>query len=138
MNPTPNSQESLIETTATAPVAPAAHAIAEPISTTVPMIIYVLYLVNLLIPLTGVVGIIMAYINKGDAPEVLKSHYQYAIRTFWIGILYGFVGIILTTILIGWLILLFTVIWLIVRCIKGIQLLGKQQPVPNPTSWMFG
>lgn len=108
-----------------------------PISTTVPMIIYVLYLANFLIPFTGLVGVIMAYINKGDG-NYLDSHYQFQIRTFWIGLLYAIVGAILTMIVIGWLIIIFYIIWLIIRVVKGFKYLGKQQEIPNPTSWMFG
>ncbi len=39
--------------------------------------------------------------------------------------------------MIGFLILLFVLIWLIVRCIKGMQHLDRNEPVPNPTTWMF-
>ena len=117
--------------------APSAQAPATEISTTVPTIIYVLFLANILVPFAGLVGVIMAYINKGD-DNFLQSHYQFQIRTFWIGLLYAVIGILLTAILIGWLILLFTVIWLIIRCVKGFKYLGKQQPMPEPTSWMFG
>lgn len=108
-----------------------------PVSTTAATIIYVLYLANILIPFTSLVGVIMAYINKGDG-NFLDSHYQFQIRTFWIGILYIVIGVLLMFIFIGYLILLFTVIWLIVRAAKGLKYLGKQEPVPNPTSWMFG
>ncbi len=108
-----------------------------PVSTTAATIIYVLYLANILIPFTSLVGVIMAYINKGDG-NFLDSHYQFQIRTFWIGLLYIVIGILLMFIFIGYLVLLFTVIWLIVRAAKGLKYLGKQEPVPNPTSWMFG
>ncbi len=100
-------------------------------------IIYILYLVSVIVGLTGLVGLVMAYINKGEAPEWLKSHYQFLIRTFWIGLLYGVIGLILTTLIIGIAVLLFVLVWWIVRCVKGMQLLDKQQPHPNPTTWMF-
>lgn len=108
-----------------------------PVSTTIPMIIYVLYLANLVIPFTALVGIIMAYINKGDG-NFLDSHYQFQIRTFWIGLLYALIGALLTLIVIGWLVLLFYLIWLIIRCVKGFKYLNKQEPMPDPTSWLFG
>ena len=107
------------------------------INTTVPMIIYALYLANFVIPFTALVGVIMAYVNKGD-DNFLQSHYQFQIRTFWIGLLYFIIGATLTLILVGWLILLFYAIWLIIRCIKGFKYLNSQEPIPNPTSWMFG
>ncbi len=100
-------------------------------------IIYVLYLVALVLPLTGIIGVVMAYINKSDAPEWLKSHYQFQIRTFWIGAIYMFVGAILAILLIGYLVLLFWVVWLIVRSIKGLMTLNQNQAHPNPTGWLF-
>jgi uncharacterized membrane protein len=110
------------------------------ISTIVPTIIYVLYLANFVLHFTGLIGVILAYINKGD-DNFLQSHYQFQIRTFWIGILYLIVGIIFfmfTYGVIGFLVYIFFLIWLIVRCVRGFKYLGKQQPIPKPTSWMFG
>lgn len=100
-------------------------------------IIYILYLVSLVLGITGLIGLVMAYINKGDAPEWLKSHYQWQIRTFWMGLLYTVIGLITTSILIGFLILLLNLIWFIVRCVKGLSALEKQQPPANPTSWLL-
>lgn len=100
-------------------------------------LVYILYLVSLLVGITGLVGVIMAYINKKDAPEWLQSHYQFQIRTFWIGMLYGFIGMLTTVILVGFLILVFWLVWFIMRCVKGMKALDSNQPVENPTSWMF-
>ena len=100
-------------------------------------IIYILYLVGIIFGITGIIGVIMAYINKTDAPEWLKSHYQFQVRTFWIGLLYLIIGGILTLAVIGYLVFPFYVIWLIVRCAKGIKALDNKQAHPNPTGWMF-
>jgi uncharacterized membrane protein len=101
------------------------------------LIVYILYLASLVVGVTGLVGVIIAYVVKGDAPEWLKSHYSFLIRTFWIGLLIGFIGGVLTFVLIGFLILLFLLVWWIVRCVQGLNLLSKNQPVPNPQTWMF-
>ena len=101
-------------------------------------LIYILYLVALVLGITGLVGLIMAYVKKGDAPDWLKSHYQFQIRTFWISVLYTIIGVVTTPIIIGFAILLFTLIWWIVRCVKGMQAIGRGEAHPNPTSWMFG
>jgi uncharacterized membrane protein len=101
-------------------------------------IIYILYLVNIVVPFTGLVGVIMAYLNQKDADEMLKTHFRFQIRTFWIGLLYIFIGALLSVVLIGYLVLLFYVVWLIVRCVKGMQALDKNEALPNPVSWMFG
>lgn len=108
-----------------------------PISTSTPKLIYILFLANIIIPFLGLIGVVIAYINKADAPEFLQTHYQFQIRTFWIGILYFFIGAVLTLVLIGYLIILFTVVWIIIRCVKGMKYLDAGQAHPNPTSWMF-
>jgi len=99
--------------------------------------VYILYLVGIIFGITGIIGVIMAYINKGDSPDWLKSHYQFQIRTFWIGALYLFVGILLSLVLIGYLILIFWIVWLIIRCVKGMKSLDLKETHPNPTGWMF-
>ena len=100
-------------------------------------LVYILYLVSLLIGITAIVGLIIAYVNRDDAPGWLQSHYRFQVRTFWIGALYMFVGILLLQFLIGLLILLFFIFWLIVRCAKGIKYLDKEEAYPDPGSWMF-
>ena len=101
-------------------------------------IIYILYLISLVVGITGLVGVVMAYIYRGDAPDWMQSHYRFLVRTFWIGLLYAVVGMLLTPIFVGFLILLFWVIWLIIRCVKGMQYLERRAPHPDPGTWMFG
>jgi uncharacterized membrane protein len=100
-------------------------------------IVYILYMVGVVFGITGIIGVVMAYINKDDAPEWLKTHYQFQIRTFWIGALFMILGGILSIILIGWFVLLFWVVWLIVRSIKGIKALDSEQAIENPKRWFF-
>jgi uncharacterized membrane protein len=100
-------------------------------------LIYILYLVSIVLGLTSIIGLIMSYINKGDAPEWLKSHYQFLIRTFWIGLLYGLISMILMAVVIGFFLMLAVLVWFIVRCVKGMKLLDEGKPHPNPTGWMF-
>ena len=47
------------------------------------------------------------------------------------------VGILSAFVLIGFPILLFNVIWMIVRCAKGIKYSSNSQPYPNVTSWLW-
>jgi len=100
-------------------------------------IIYILYLVGVVFGITGLIGVVMAYINRAEAEDWLKSHYQFQIRTFWIGALFLFIGALLSVVLIGYLVILFWVVWLIVRCVKGMKSLDQRQAHPNPTGWMF-
>lgn len=100
--------------------------------------VYILYLLSLFLPFLSIVGVVIAYVFKGNAGEVLRSHYRFQIRTFWMWFLYACIGLALTLVFIGWLILLFVFIWLLVRCIVGLKCLYERKPVPNPGSWMFG
>ena len=100
-------------------------------------LVYVLYLVSLLVGITGLIGLIMAYVNKSEASDVEAAHYRYQIRTFWIGLLYAFVGALTAAIGIGILILLFVLVWWIIRCVKGLSQMGKNQPPENVASWLF-
>ncbi|WP_333609130.1 DUF4870 family protein [Arsukibacterium sp.] len=100
-------------------------------------LVYILYLVGLIFGITGIIGVIMAYVNKDDGPDWLQSHYRFQIRTFWMGLLFMIVGGILLIVLIGWFIYLFWVVWLIIRCIKGLKQLDLQQPVKDEKTWMF-
>lgn len=104
----------------------------------VPQIIYVLYLAGLITAnVTLLIGVIMAYVYRGDAPLWLKEHYRYQIRTFWIGLLYSIIAFVLTLIAVGVLIWPLLMVWLIVRCVIGLRGLRRGQPPANPTSWLW-
>ena len=100
-------------------------------------LVYILYLVGLVFGITGIIGVIVAYVNKGDGPEGLQSHYSFQIRTFWMGFVFLLVGSILSVVLIGWLVILFWIVWLIIRCVKGLKQLELQQPLQDEKTWMF-
>jgi len=100
-------------------------------------IVYILYLVGIIFGITGIIGVVMAYINRSDSPEWLRSHYQFQIRTFWIGALYILIAILLKFVIVGYLVLLFWIIWLIIRCVKGMKSLDQKETHSNPTSWLF-
>ncbi|MDH3644854.1 MAG: hypothetical protein OES38_22305 [Gammaproteobacteria bacterium] len=100
-------------------------------------IIYVLYLAGFVLGITPLIGVVMAYMAKGSAPEWLVTHYRYQIRTFWIGFLYSVVSALLTVILIGFLGLLAVAVWMIIRCVKGFQAADRGEPIENVESWLF-
>ncbi|MGB0237424.1 MAG: DUF4870 family protein [Cycloclasticus sp.] len=100
-------------------------------------VVYILYLAGIIFGLTGIIGVVMAYINKREAPDWLQTHYQFQIRTFWIGLLYVLIGMVSSVILIGYLVLLFWVVWLVIRCVKGMKSLDQKEAHPDPASWLF-
>jgi len=97
-------------------------------------VIYILYLAHI-VPVTPIVGLVLAYVERGSAPAWLQSHYLFQIRTFWIGLLYSVVSLVLCVILIGFPLLLATWIWFIVRCAVGLSRLMRSEPYPTPESW---
>lgn len=101
------------------------------------LVVYILYLVSLVTGFTAIVGVIMAYVYKDNAPEWLRSHYVNAIHVFWKGLLYTVISGLLCLVLIGFLLLFVVLIWFIVRCVKGIVGVNNRQPYPNPSSWAF-
>jgi uncharacterized membrane protein len=109
----------------------------EPGTTNV-QVIYILYLVSIAIGLTAIIGIVIAYINRGKSQPWLETHYTFAIRTFWIGLLYALISVVLMFLVIGFLTGLATAIWFIARCIIGLQAVGRNEPIKNPQSWLLG
>lgn len=101
-----------------------------------PLIVYVLYLVGLAVPLTGLIGLIMAYVAKGGAPAWVQSHYRWLIRTFWIGLLWAVLAGATLFIFVGYVIGLASLIWYIIRVVKGFVALQKKQPVADPATWL--
>jgi uncharacterized membrane protein len=100
-------------------------------------IIYILYLVGLIVGVTSIVGVIMAYVHRSEAAYWVQSHYQLQIRTFWIGVVYGLICMVTSFILIGYLLMLAMLVWWIVRCAKGLRLASMGMPYDNPTSWLW-
>ena len=105
---------------------------------TMPLVVYALYLAGLMSAgMTSVVGVILAYVSKDAAPEWLRSHYVFQIRTFWLSLLFSVVGLVLLPVGIGVVILGAVWIWIAVRCILGLSWLLKGQAYPTPRNWMI-
>lgn len=102
-----------------------------------PTIISLLYLAGFVLGITGLIGLILAFVWKGEPHEAWEdSHYQYLINTFWIGLAGSIVGIILTIVLIGILILFAVAALVIVRSVLSLIKAQKREPMPNPGTWL--
>ncbi len=106
-------------------------------ATTPAVVVYALYLASIVSGLTALVGVVVAYLYRGKGPAWLDTHFTFQIRTFWMLLLYSLLGAALTLVLIGWLVLLFVLVWLLVRCVRGIQFVSRSQPYPNPETWLW-
>ena len=108
-------------------------------NTQLALVVYILYFTSYVIGITALVGVVIAHVQIGSTTDpMLRSHYQWQIRTFWIGVLYFTIGVVLCVVLVGILVLLFWFIWTLVRTVKGVLALNENRPIANPTSWLFG
>lgn len=109
-----------------------------PVSTGVAKIIYVLYLLGVVTFGSAlVIGVVMAYVYKDDAPDWLRTHYELQIRTFWIGLLYCIIAGVLALLLIGFLLFLLIGLWVIIRSVKGLRYVDQNMAYPDPRTWLF-
>ena len=100
-------------------------------------LIYIGYLLSVVVGITALIGVVMAYVNRPEAEGWVRDHYTFLIRTFWIACAYFSVGFVLSFVLIGIPLMILAVIWWIVRCVQGLSYAAKEQPSPTPQSWLF-
>jgi len=98
-------------------------------------LVYVLYLASFVLGVTAIVGVVFAYVNRGQSDDWVETHYTYLIRTFWIGLLYFAVGGFLAIFIIGVFVLFGVAVWVIVRCVIGLQKAARAEPIADPQSW---
>ncbi len=95
---------------------------------------------------TGVVALIIANLAEIKAAEWIRTHYQFQMRTFWIG-----VAPAILTYVIGMVLLrryhldplaMFAVVmpvlaWTTARVATGFNHLLNSRPYPNPKTWLI-
>lgn len=128
-----------------------------------PLIVALLYLLNIFLGFSVFVGLILAYIwrSEDQALDWERTHYTYLIRTFWIG------AGVMVLLFVVWLAMFFgtfvehagqdgpppagfvmaflggmalfmlTAVWFCVRAVLSIVKSGSQQPMPHPQTWLF-
>ncbi|MDF1835741.1 MAG: hypothetical protein P1U62_12800 [Alteraurantiacibacter sp. bin_em_oilr2.035] len=129
-----------------------------------PLIVGLLYLLNIFLRFSVFVGLILAYVWRGEegTQDWERTHYTYLIRTFWIGLaimavigavwLLMFISMATTgqfsgagdaepevflTMIIGMILAIVGMIWFCLRAILSIVKAGGQQPMPRPETWLF-
>lgn len=117
---------------------------------TVPAIVYGLYLLAFATGITAIIGLVVAYASRANAGEVARSHYDFLIRTFWMGIGWAIIGgclllfgiplslilVGIPLVIVGGLILTVLGIWYGVRCVLGVIFLARNEPYPRPHTWL--
>jgi len=102
-----------------------------------PTIISLCFLGSYFTVVTGIVGIVLAYIWRDEAPEWAASHHTYLIRTFWLGLIGGLISLVLMFVIIGFLTGLAVAIWVAIRSVMSLVRAQKQEPMPDAeTLWI--
>jgi uncharacterized membrane protein len=116
-----------------------------------PIAVYALYLLGLMNGITILVGVVMAYALKDKASEIHRTHYVFQIRTFWIGLVIGAVGLILAgagfpllwlfgfgALLWGLSGIIFAAlfVWFLLRSVLGLIKLLQGEAYPRPRAFI--
>ena len=117
---------------------PATRSNADSVDGNRPVIVGALYLASFITGITGIIGVVLAHMWRGDARGTwAESHYTYLIRTFWFGLLGSIIGGLLTLVLIGFFVLLAVAIWFGVRSVLSLVKASRQEPMPDPDTLWF-
>jgi uncharacterized membrane protein len=94
------------------------------------LVVYILQALSFLWGVTAIVGVIINYVKRDDARgTIYESHFDWQIRTFWWGLLWAVIGVVLAIALVGFAILFVAWIWAIYRVVKGWLRLSEGKPV---------
>ncbi|MBH5321120.1 DUF4870 family protein [Aurantiacibacter sediminis] len=130
-----------------------------------PVIISILYLANFVLGVSVFIGVILAYVWRGEerTSQWEQTHFTYLIRTFWIGLAIslvfalGWFGLIFGTMATfdagpstsgppggffvimfgGMLVFVLCAAWFAIRSILSLVKAGERRPMPNPKALLF-
>ncbi|MDG1436481.1 MAG: hypothetical protein P8P83_01675 [Rickettsiaceae bacterium] len=101
------------------------------------ILIYVLFLLGSFLPLFPIIGAVLAYANTNNTNLMLRSHYVFAFRTFWLSIIGFCISFITAFIFIGILLYMIVFVWVVVRSIIALQYVLSDSTHPDPlTFWI--
>lgn len=102
-----------------------------------PTIVAALFLSAPFFGVTGLIGLVLAYVWRGENPHGWEAtHYTYMIRGFWLWFVGFIVGFILTFVIIGIFVILAAYALIIVRGVLSLMRALKQEPMPDPETWL--
>ncbi len=100
------------------------------LSITLATVVYALLAAGFFTGITWLIAIVIVYVKIDSVRGTwLETHFRWQMRTFWFGILWCLVGIVLLFILIGHAVLLAVSVWVIYRIVKGWLNLYERKPV---------
>lgn len=80
--------------------------------------------------LTWVAAVMVNYIKlESVRGSWLESHFRWQINTFWYGLLWWIVGLVLWLLLLGWLVWGLLSLWALYRIVRGALTLNDNKPI---------
>ncbi len=84
-------------------------------------IIYALYLASLVLGVSLIVGVIIAYVKRDDMTgTIYRSHIDSLIKIFWVSLVVAIIGYLTAFVLIGFVILFGLAIWFLIKTVTGL------------------
>jgi uncharacterized membrane protein len=97
---------------------------------TLTTVVYALYALSLFTAGTAVIAVIINYVKQDEVRGTfLESHFRWQIRTFWLALAGCVIGWITVWLLVGWLILAATWLWVAYRVVRGWLALNDDEPI---------
>jgi uncharacterized membrane protein len=94
------------------------------------LLVYALQAVGFLMPLAWVVGVVIDYLKIDDVRNTwLETHFNWQLRTFWLGLAGMVVAWLLMIVKIGVLVGVAVTAWAIYRVVKGWLALNDRKPM---------
>jgi uncharacterized membrane protein len=94
------------------------------------LLVYALQAIGFLVGLTWVVGVVINYVKIDDVRNTwLETHFNWQLRTFWLGLAGMGVAWLLMIVKIGVLIGFAVTVWAIYRVVKGWLALNDRKPM---------
>jgi uncharacterized membrane protein len=80
--------------------------------------------------LTWIAAMMVNYIKFDSVRDSwLESHFRWQLNTFWYGLLWWIVGLVLWLLLLGWLVWGLLSLWALYRVVRGALTLNDNKPI---------
>lgn len=97
---------------------------------TLAIVVYVLQGLSYFTAITGIIGLIINYVKRADTKNTwVESHFRWQIRTFWFGLLWAVIGLLLVHFFVGLIVLLVVGIWVVYRIVRGVIAAIDRRPM---------
>lgn len=102
------------------------------------VLVHALNVASCVFGITALVALIIAYVKRDEmAGTIWAGHLTYAIRTFWLSLLFTFIGAILSVIGVGIVLLLLVALWFLIRSVVALLKAIDRRPIPDPKTFLI-